>query len=80
MQPPFLLGGGGLNLLPNFQKVGLDRTSNFRGRLVGKRWVTFFGGGGEGGGSKFYIKDKLKSEILNDKKQLINKNSFLCHN
>ena len=29
---PFLLGGGGLNILPIFQKgVGCDRTSVFRG-------------------------------------------------
>ena len=45
-------------------------TSTFRGRLVGKREVTFFSWeGGEGkGGCNLYIKDKLKSEIFNDKK------------
>ena len=45
-------------------------TSTFRGRLVGKREVTFsVGRGGEGKGScNLYIKDKLKSEIFNDKK------------
>ena len=37
--------GGGLNLQPNFQKGGLDRTSVFRGGLLGKRGVTFFRGG-----------------------------------
>ena len=26
------------------------------------------------------MKDKLKSEIVNDKKKFINKNVFLCHN
>ena len=31
--PPFLLGGG-LNLLLNFQKEGLDRISVFRGVIV----------------------------------------------
>ena len=32
------------------------------------------------GGCSFYIKNKLKSEIFNDKKKFINKNVFLCHN
>ena len=32
------------------------------------------------GGCSFYIKNKLKSEIFNDKNVLINKNGFLCHN
>ena len=43
--PPFLLGGGGggLSLLPNFQKAGLDKTSVFRGS-------DFFQGEGRGGG------------------------------
>ena len=40
--PPFCLGR--LNLLPNFQKGGLDRTSILRGGLLKKRGVTFFGG------------------------------------
>ena len=30
-----------------FKKVGLYRTSTFRGGLLGKGGVTFFGGGGE---------------------------------
>ena len=34
--PPFC---GGLSLQPNFQKGGVDRTSTFRGGLLGKRWV-----------------------------------------
>ena len=45
--PPFLLwGGGGLNLQSNFQKgrERLDRTSTFRGGLLGKRGVNFFRG------------------------------------
>ena len=54
---PFLPGGRvelvGLNLLPNVQKGGLDRTSVFRGGLLKKRGVLFSGGGrggrGEGG-------------------------------
>ena len=32
------------------------------------------------GGCNFYIKNKLKSEIFNDKRKFINKNLFLCHN
>ena len=39
--PPFCRGSvggeGGLGLQPNFQKGGLDRTSTFRGGLLGKR-------------------------------------------
>ena len=52
VHPLFLLlpGGGGLSVLPNFQKEGLDRISIFRGGLVGKRAVTFLGG------LSFYIK------------------------
>ena len=40
-----LLSAGELSL-QNFQKVeGLDRTSSFRGGLLGKRGMTFFKGG-----------------------------------
>ena len=35
--PSFLLGGGGLNLLPNFLKGDLDWISIFRKGLLGKR-------------------------------------------
>ena len=45
---------------------GLDRTSTFRGEVAGKRGMTFFKGGGEG--CNFYIKNKLRFEIFNDKK------------
>ena len=67
VRTPFLLGEG-LSLLPNFQQWGLDRTSVFRGGLLGKReegrgWL--FSGGG--GGVQFFNK---KSEIFNDKKSL----------
>ena len=40
---PFLLGGGGLNLQPNFQKWGLERMSSLRGGLLGKRGMIFSG-------------------------------------
>ena len=57
----------------NFQKNrgvgggGLDRISIFRGGSLGKRGVTFF----RGVDCSFYIKkNKLKSEIFNDKKSL----------
>ena len=30
-------GGGGVNLLPNVQNGGIDRSSVLRGRLLGKR-------------------------------------------
>ena len=42
-----------------FKKVGLNRISIFRGELLEKR-----------GGCSFYIKNKLKSEIFDDKKNL----------
>ena len=60
--PPFLLGG--LNLLPNFQKEGLDRTSTLRGGNFERRGR---------GGCNFAKNEKLKSEkseIFNDKKSL----------
>ena len=62
--PPFLLGGG-----------GLDRTSTFRGGLLGKRgWL--FSGGLQFSQKKLIFNDK---KMCNDKK-LISKNIFLCHN
>ena len=61
--PPFCLG---FNLLPNFQIKVPDRISIIRGRLLEKRGD--FSGGGRG--CSFYIKNKLKSDILNDKKNL----------
>ena len=63
--PPFLLGER-LSFLPNvLKKEELDRSSIFRGGLLGKREVTFLLGG-----LQFYIENKLKSEIFNDKKSL----------
>ena len=64
---PFLLGG--LSLLPNFQKKkreGLNRISIFREGVAEKEGRLFSVGGG--GGCSFYIKNKLKSEICNNKK------------
>ena len=43
--------------------MGLDRTSTFRGGLLGKR-----GGDVFQGGLQFSHKNTLKSEIFNDKK------------
>ena len=60
--PLFLQGR--LSLQPNFRKWGLDKTSAFRGGLLGKRGWLFSGGGD----CDFHIKIKLKSEIFNDKK------------
>ena len=42
--PPFSAVGRGLNLQPNFQKEGLDRTSTFREVLLGKTSDIFQGG------------------------------------
>ena len=58
---PFCWGGWASNQI--FKKEGLDRTSTFRGGLLGKRSVTFF----KGRGLQFSQKEKLKSEIFNDK-------------
>ena len=56
----------GLNLLPNFQKRGPDRISTFRG--CWKRGVSFFSGGE--GLQILHKKKKLKSEMLNDQKEI----------
>ena len=66
--PRFLLGVGGLCLQPHFQnREGLDRISIFRGGLLEKRGVTFFKG------CSFFIEIKLKSEIFNNKNNLLTK-------
>ena len=63
MCTPFLLGG--LNLLPKYFKKGGVTGSEFLEGGFWKRRVTFFS---MGEACSFYIKNKLKSEILNDKK------------
>ena len=61
--PPFLQGG--LSLQLNFQKGGRAlQDLNFQRGVVGKEGVTFFRGGCN------FHKNKLKSEIFNDKKSL----------
>ena len=42
---------------------------------MGKRGLTFLSGG-----LQFLHKNKLKSEIFNNKKEFISKNIFVCHN
>ena len=73
-QPPFLLDKG-LNLPPNVQKKGLDRTSVFRGVCWKRRGmqVTFFRG-------VAIFRQKIKMRIFNEKKKIINRNVLLCHN
>ena len=67
--PPFLLGG--FESPTNFSKSGrLDRISIFRGGLLGTRGDFFQGV------CSFYIKNKLKSQILIDKKSLSAKMFF----
>ena len=71
--PPFLLegwGGWGLSLRPKFQKKGGGLTgSQFLERVGGKEGGDFFqGAGGSGVGCSFYIKNKLKSQVFNDRK------------
>ena len=60
--PPFCRG---LSLQPNFQKGGVDRTSTLE-EGCWERGSDFF----QWGGCNFHIKNKLKSEIFNDKKSL----------
>ena len=73
--PPPLSAGGGVKLLPRFQKGGLERTLTLRGRLLEKRGVTF---SRVGRGCNFTQKNKqIKSEIFNEKKKFKNKNIFL---
>ena len=61
------MGGKGVRVEPptKFPKWGLDKTSAFRGGLLRKRRMSFFRGG-----CNFHVKNKLKSEIFNDKKSL----------
>ena len=67
-------GDGGWASDQIFKKGDLDKISVFRGGCSKKgEWVF-------SGGCSFHIKNKLKSEIFNDKKNFINKNVFLCHN
>ena len=54
-----------MNLIPNFQKERLERISEFRGNLLGKRGVTLFRGG-----LLF-----LHKYVVN-KKKVVNKNLF----
>ena len=57
-----------LNLLPNFKKKegGAWQDLNFESGVAGKEGSNFF----QGGRSFYKKKDKLKSEIFNDKKSL----------
>ena len=61
------LSAGGLSLRPNFQKGGGGglTDNNFLKRVAGKEVGDFLQGG-----CIFRIKNKLKSEIFNDKKSL----------
>ena len=78
--PPFLQGwGGGVGVEPPTKfskKRGGDLTgSQLLEEGCWERGGDFF----QGGGCDFHIKNKLKSEIFNDKK-LISKIIFLYHN
>ena len=63
---PSFLQGGVWTSYQIFKKEGLDRTLILRGRLVRKRGWPFWER--EGGLCNFYVKNKPKSEIRNDKK------------
>ena len=61
--PTFCWGGWTYSQI--FKKWRLDKFSVFKGELPGQWWWSF-----SGGGCSFHIKNKLKSEIFNDKKSL----------
>ena len=63
--PPFLQGRGGLSLQPNFQKGGGWQDLDFYMGVAWKEGMTFFRRG-----LQILHKNKLKSEISNDKKAL----------
>ena len=66
VHPPRLsAGGGGLSLLPNFQKGGLAGPPFLEGGCW-KRGGYFF----QGRGCNFSAKNKLKSGMFNDKRSL----------
>ena len=66
VHPPFFAGGGGEVETPiHFSKGRLDRTSIFIEGVAGKEGGDFFRDN-----CNFYIKNKLKPEIFNDKKSL----------
>ena len=67
---PPSLSFGGLCLLPIFLKKGPDRISVLIGRLLEKRGWLFWAVGGSD--RSFCIKNKLKSEILNNNKKPTN--------
>ena len=70
--PPFCWrdGGWGLSLRPKFQKKGGGLTgSQFLEEVGGKEKGDFFqGAGGRAVGCSFFIKNKLKSQVFNDRK------------
>ena len=70
VQPPLSAGGGGgLSLQPNFQKGwGLTGLQLLEGGCWERGERLFLGEGG--GCCNCHIKNKLKSEIFNDKKSL----------
>ena len=59
------LSAGGLSLQPNFQKGGAWQDLNFQKGVAGKKVDDFLQMG-----YNFYIKNKLKPEMFNDKKSL----------
>ena len=63
VHPPSFCRGGGLSPNQIFKKGGLDKTSTFRGGCW-ERGGDFF----RGERLQFSHKNKLKSEIFNDKK------------
>ena len=71
------ISAGGLNLLPNFQKREGGRLGMiplFRWGLLGKMEVRLFRGGCVFRGMvQFLPKNRLKTEIFNEKKNLLTK-------
>ena len=63
---PLPLSAGELSLQPNFQKWWAWPDLNLLRGVAGKEGMTFF----KEGGCNFYMKNKLRFEIFNDKKSL----------
>ena len=78
MCTPLSAGGGGVEPPTKFSKRGAWHDLKFYRGVAGKEGGDFFqvGGGGGGPGCNCHIKNKLKSEIFNDKKALLAKIFF----
>ena len=70
-----LFSPGGVESPTKFSKKRAWQDLNIYRKVGGEEGVTFLAGGGKD--RSCYIKNKLKSEILNDKKKTTNGNVYL---